>query len=90
MIRRHGVTAATAAMFEDMPMNLAVPHDLGMTTVLVHSSYLDHPVQEKMKTWTELPDHIHHMTLNLHHFLTEMHPSLSGSASQCQPTGVQS
>jgi putative hydrolase of the HAD superfamily len=69
MIRRHAVSAEDAAMFEDMPMNLSVPHDLGMTTVLVHSSYLDHPVQEKMKTWTELPDHIHHMTLDLTGFL---------------------
>ena len=56
-------------LFEDMPMNLAVPHDLGMTTVLVHSSYLDHPVQQQMKSWTELPDHIHHMTLDLTAFL---------------------
>jgi len=69
MIRRHGVTAEGAAMFEDMPMNLAVPHELGMTTVLVHSSYVDHPVQEQMKKWTELPDHIHHMTLDLTGFL---------------------
>lgn len=69
MIRRHGVKADAAAMFEDMPMNLASPHELGMTTVLVHSSYLDHPVQEKMKSWTELPDHIHHMTLDLTGFL---------------------
>ena len=69
MIRRHGVAANRAAMFEDMPMNLAVPHDLGMTTVLVHSSYVDHPVQERMKSWTELPDHIHHMTLDLTAFL---------------------
>jgi putative hydrolase of the HAD superfamily len=42
-----------------------------MTTVLVHSSYLDHPVQEQMKAWTELPEHIHHMTLDLATFLTE-------------------
>jgi len=69
MIRRHGVAAETAAMFEDMPMNLAAPHDLGMTTVLVHSGYIDHPIQEQMKSWTELPDHIHHMTLDLTGFL---------------------
>lgn len=69
MIRRHGIRPGEAAMFEDMPMNLVAPHDLGMTTVLVHSSYVDHPVQEKMKAWTELPDHIHHMTLDLTGFL---------------------
>jgi putative hydrolase of the HAD superfamily len=69
MIRRHDVKGGTAAMFEDMPMNLEAPHALGMTTVLVHSSYLDHPVQSQMKTWAELPDHIHHMTLDLVEFL---------------------
>jgi putative hydrolase of the HAD superfamily len=79
MIRRHDVNAARAAMFEDMPMNLAVPHDLGMTTVLVHSSYLDHPVQQQMKTWTELPDHIHHMTLDLTGFLKDRRAPTSGS-----------
>jgi putative hydrolase of the HAD superfamily len=69
MIRRHGVIAAEAAMFDDMPMNLAAPHRLGMTTVLVHSSYVDHPVQIEMKAWTELPDHIHYMTRDLTGFL---------------------
>ena len=56
-------------MFEDMPKNLEVPHALGMTTVLVHSSYLDHPVQQQMKSWTELPDHIHYATEDLTGFL---------------------
>ncbi|HEX2841430.1 pyrimidine 5'-nucleotidase [Hyphomicrobium sp.] len=70
MIKRHDVKAQEAAMFEDMPMNLSAPHELGMTTVLVHSSYVDHPVQEKMKAWAELPDHIHHMTLDLTGFLS--------------------
>jgi len=31
----HGVDPANAAMFEDLARNLNVPHDLGMTTVLV-------------------------------------------------------
>src|SRR5262249_30581015 len=31
----HGVDAGKAAMFEDLARNLAVPHALGMTTVLV-------------------------------------------------------
>ena len=71
MVQRHGVAPGEAAMFEDMPMNLEVPHQLGMTTVLVHSSYLDHPAQLQMKTWDALPDHIHHMTLDLTGFLAE-------------------
>jgi putative hydrolase of the HAD superfamily len=31
----HGVDPSKAAMFEDLARNLTVPHDLGMTTVLV-------------------------------------------------------
>ncbi|MCC7253002.1 pyrimidine 5'-nucleotidase [Hyphomicrobium sp.] len=84
MVRRHGVAAERAAMFEDMPMNLTAPHDLGMTTVLVHSSYLDHPVQEQMKTWTELPDHIHHMTLDLAEFLAAT-TRVCGDVSRSRP-----
>ena len=34
-LEAHGVDAAKAAMFEDLARNLAVPHALGMTTVLV-------------------------------------------------------
>lgn len=69
MIREHGVTAECAAMFEDMPQNLEVPHNLGMATVLVHSTYMDHPIQRDMRRWTELPEHIHHLTDDLTAFL---------------------
>jgi putative hydrolase of the HAD superfamily len=34
-LKKHGVTPARAAMFEDLARNLDVPHRLGMTTVLV-------------------------------------------------------
>lgn len=34
-LTQHGVDPARAAMFEDLARNLAVPHALGMTTVLV-------------------------------------------------------
>jgi putative hydrolase of the HAD superfamily len=34
-LARHGVDPAKSAMFEDLARNLVVPHDLGMTTVLV-------------------------------------------------------
>ena len=69
MIRLHGVTAGSAAMFEDMPHNLEAPHALGMTTVLVKSDYIDHPVQLAMRKWQEPPEHIHHMTDDLRAFL---------------------
>jgi putative hydrolase of the HAD superfamily len=70
MIAKHGVRAPHAAMFEDMPHNLEAPHALGMTTVLVKSDYVDHPVQIKMREWRELPDHIHHITEDLQLFLS--------------------
>jgi putative hydrolase of the HAD superfamily len=69
MVRRHGVAPRAAAMFEDMPHNLEVPHALGMTTVLVHSQYMDHPVQQQMRKWTGLPAHIHYATEDLTEFL---------------------
>lgn len=70
MISRHDVSAVSAAMFEDMPHNLEAPEALGMTTVLIHSDYVDHPVQLKMRDWQELPRHIHHMTDDLTGFIT--------------------
>ncbi len=69
MVRRHGVAPQSAAMFEDMPHNLEAPHVLGMTTVLVHSSYDDHPIQLKIRQWREPPEHVHHMTEDLAGFL---------------------
>ena len=72
MIRAHGVTPDHAAMFEDMPHNLVAAHQLGMTTVLVHSNYIDHPAQLKIRSWSEPPAHIHHMTEDLVRFLTEI------------------
>jgi putative hydrolase of the HAD superfamily len=69
MVERHGVASEQAAMFEDMPHNLEAPHALGMTTVLVHSEYPDHPAQMQMRNWTEPPAHIHYTTDDLTGFL---------------------
>ncbi len=74
MIARHGVAPGEAAMFEDMPHNLEAPHALGMTTVLVHSDYMDHPAQAQMRKWRELPDHIHHACDDLTAFLNSLAP----------------
>ena len=77
MVARHGVTPGQAAMFDDMPHNLEAPHALGMTTVLVHSDYLDHPAQVKMRSWTELPAHINYATDRLADFLGSIRPALA-------------
>ena len=75
MVRHHGFTAKRAAMFEDMPHNLEAPHILGMTTVLVHSEFYDHPIQKKIKEWREPPQHVHHMTDDLTGFLGGIKPA---------------
>ena len=69
MVRLHDVDAPAAAMFEDMPHNLESPHILGMTTIFVHSDYVDHPAQLKVREWRQLPSHIHHMTHDLTEFI---------------------
>jgi putative hydrolase of the HAD superfamily len=69
LLKDHGLDARVSAMFEDMPHNLEAPHQLGMTTVLVHSSRLAHPAQIQMRTWQTRPSHIHHVTENLADFL---------------------
>lgn len=54
----HGIDPTRAAFFEDDPRNLAVPHDLGMVTVLVGGGGTAPPAP-----------HIHHVTDNLTAFL---------------------
>ena len=72
LVASHAVDPTRAAMFEDMPHNLEVPHRLGMTTVLVHCPVSNHPMQQKIRAWSERPSHIHHMTENLAGFLGEL------------------
>lgn len=71
-LKSHNVDANKAAMFEDLHHNLEAPHDLGMVTVLVKSSYLDHPVQDDLKKWQTPPEHIHHITDDLSAFLAHI------------------
>ena len=71
-VKRHGVDPKRAAMFEDMPQNLEVPHALGMTTVLIRSTYVDHPAQAKALAWTTPPAHVHHMSDDLAGFLARL------------------
>lgn len=75
LLASHDVAPTAAAMFEDMPHNLEPAHQLGMTTCLVHSSYIDHPIQLKIREWKEPPDHIHHITENLAGFLGRVVPA---------------
>ncbi len=66
----HRIAPESAAMFEDMPHNLEAPHHLGMTTVLVQSAAdYDNVVQRKIRSWTSVPEHVHHMTDDLAGFI---------------------
>jgi putative hydrolase of the HAD superfamily len=71
-LEKHDVDPAKAAMFEDLARNLKVPHDMGMTTVLVVPSP-DNLV--KRETW-ELQGrddpHIDHVTDDLTGFLQQI------------------
>ena len=59
-------------MFEDLPHNLEPAHALGMTTVLVHSTYDDHPSQDDVRDGQPLPPYIHHRTEDLTAFLAQL------------------
>ncbi|WP_071798374.1 pyrimidine 5'-nucleotidase [Natronohydrobacter thiooxidans] len=59
VFRRDGLEPAGAAMFEDDPRNLLVPHDLGMRTV--------HVAPQALKA-----AHIHHHTDDLSGFLARL------------------
>jgi putative hydrolase of the HAD superfamily len=89
MIAHHGVAAQEAAMFEDLPQNLEVPHALGMATVLVWSAYVDHPAHAAMRSWRALPDHVHHMTDDLTQFLARVVEPI-GEASGGEPVAFGS
>ncbi len=67
-----GVAGEEAAMFEDMPQNLTMPHAFGMVTVLVKARNFDHPAQRGMADWDAPPDHVHHVTEDLTSFLRDV------------------
>ncbi len=68
-LKAHDVTPGGAMMFEDLHHNLKEPSKMGMQTVLVHSSYEDHPMQKERLSWDKRPDHIHYETDDLAGFL---------------------
>ena len=72
MVRRHDVDPVVAAMFEDMPHNLEVPHQLGMRTVLVESDEHEHPSLAALRALPALPEHIHFATRDLTGFLSDV------------------
>jgi putative hydrolase of the HAD superfamily len=70
---RFGLDPASSAMFEDMAVNLEVPHELGMRTVLVtctRATWIDDEPEEKRPGLAASgAAHIHHVTDDLVAFL---------------------
>jgi putative hydrolase of the HAD superfamily len=68
-LKQHGVDPAKAAMFEDLARNLAVPHALGMTTVLVVPQNTRDVFRESWELEGRDDPHIDHVTDDLTAFL---------------------
>jgi putative hydrolase of the HAD superfamily len=68
-LERHRVDAAKSAMFEDLARNLVVPHELGMTTVLVVPDGTREVVREEWELEGRCAPHVHHVTDDLSGFL---------------------
>src|SRR4051812_2941507 len=73
----HGVDPGRAAMFEDLARNLAVPHALGMTTVLVVPEGTREVFREDWELAGRDAPHVHHVTEDLVRFLE----TVAGGAS---------
>ena len=71
-LRLHGVNARTSAMFEDLARNLVVPHQLGMTTVLVVPDGSKEVVREDWELEGRDAAHVDHVTDDLTGFLTKI------------------
>ena len=68
-LERHDVDAGRAAMFEDLARNLVVPHELGMTTVLVVPDGTKEVVREDWELEGRDDPYVDHVTDDLTGFL---------------------
>ena len=68
----HDVDASRAAMFEDLARNLAIPHEFGMTTVLVVPDGTQQVVREAWEMEGRDAPHVDHVTDDLTGFLAKL------------------
>ena len=68
-LARHSIDPRKAAIFEDLARNLAVPHALGMTTVLVVPGKTREIFREDWELEGRDASHVHHVTDDLVGFL---------------------
>jgi putative hydrolase of the HAD superfamily len=73
-LEAHGVDPSSAAMFEDLARNLAVPHALGMTTVLVVPLGTREVFRESWEMEGPGEPHVDHVTDDLAKFLEQIAP----------------
>ena len=71
-LKLHDIDAAKAAMFEDLARNLAVPHALGMTTVLVVPEHTLEVFREGWELEGRDAPHVDHVTDDLVGFLEQL------------------
>jgi putative hydrolase of the HAD superfamily len=71
-LKAHAVDAGRAAMFEDLARNLAVPHALGMTTVLVVPQEAREVLREDWELEGRDAPHVDHVTDDLATFLEKI------------------
>ncbi|WP_210485254.1 pyrimidine 5'-nucleotidase [Microvirga antarctica] len=69
-LEKHVVEPARAAMFEDIAKNLTVPHEMGMTTVLIVPQTAD-PFREAFEQEAVRTPHIDYVTDDLARFLKD-------------------
>lgn len=74
VIAAQGFDPARAAMFEDDPRNLIVPHGLGMRTVLVGAGRHG---PDELEFDQDHGEHVHHRTNDLTDFLRRLAPELA-------------
>src|SRR4029077_8467546 len=70
----HGVDPTRSAMFEDLARNLIVPHQFGMTTVLVVPDGSKEVVREDWELEGRDAAHVDHVTDDLTGFLQRLSP----------------
>ena len=68
-LKDHHVAASTSAMFEDLARNLVIPHQLGMTTVLVVPDGAREVLREDWELEGRGEAHVDHVTDDLTGFL---------------------
>ncbi len=73
-LNAHGVDPGSAAMFEDLARNLAVPHALGMTTVLVVPAGTREVFRANWELEGRDEPHVDHVTDDLVGFLEALSP----------------